>query len=120
MRDKITGALILISCCLACFFFGGYMFGHKASEIRIIEKTKTEYKYIKTAQTCDDYKKAYESPIEIDGQVNKDWLNVIASDGYKESKKGFKIGAKQNWNFVLCAGMVGIIAGGVTIWAIKK
>ncbi len=120
MKEKIANFFILLLCCLACFFFGGYLLGRKAPEIRIIEKTKTEYKYIKTATTCEELKLAYESPIQIDGQVNKDWLNVIATDGYKESQRGFKIGAKQNWNYVLCAGGIGIITGGLIIWRAKK
>jgi len=120
MKEHITNLFILFLCCLACFFFGGYVFSRKAQEIRIVEKTKTEYKYIRTATTCEDFQKAYNSPIEIEGAVNKDWLNVVASDGYKQSERGFKIASKQNWNYVLYAGAVGIIIGGATLWAIKK
>ena len=84
------------------------MCGGETETIRIVEETKTEYRYIKVASTCEDFKIAYESPIEISGTVNRDWLHVIASDGYKESEKGFRIGQNKNWNYVLCAGLIGI------------
>lgn len=112
--------LLIVLLCVVGAFFAGIYYGQKPPEIKIIKETKTEYKYIKQATTCEEWKKAYESPIEITGTTKADWLNVKATDGYKQSEKGFKIGAKQNWNLVLCAGGIGIITGGLIIWRAKK
>lgn len=98
----------------------GYYLNNKPPEIRIVKETKTEYKYIKKVETCEEYKKAYESPIEITATTNKDWLNVVATDTYKQSEKGFKIGQKQNWNYLIYGGIALFVGGGATVWAIKR
>ena len=92
-------------------FLGAWHFIKKDKDIVIKEVTKTEYKYIKTASTCEEWKAAYLSQIEITGTVDKAWLNVTASDGYKQSQKGFRIGTSSNWNYVLYAGVGGLAIG---------
>ena len=109
---SLTAAIGVIILLIISFLSGFFYHQYKMPEkIVVKEVTKTEYKYIKTASTCEEWKAAYLSPIEITGETNKDWLNVTASDGYKQSQKGFRIGTNGKWDYVLYAGVGGLAIG---------
>jgi len=96
----------------------------KEAEIEIVKETKTVVKYIKKPYTIEDYREAYESPININTKMlNPEWLRITASDGWKQSEKEIKFKYKlretSNWKFYVGVG-IGVAATGSAIYFIKK
>lgn len=90
-KAKIISIYILV--CVLLFFGGWFAHSYYVNpEIRIVEKTKIETRYIKA--DVKDYSGllvCYKSSIEIDGTIESNHLTVIASDACKESRRGFKL-----------------------------
>jgi hypothetical protein len=110
--------IILITAILGGGFTGGYYTRKKIENVKIIKEkiyikgeTKTKWYYRKVPRSYDDYKKAYSSPILINGYVKNQVLNVECTDKWKTSTKGFKLATKGNWKVYFAVGIVGVGAG---------
>lgn len=82
------------------------------TKVKVVKETKTRYKYITANKpaTFEEYKMAFDMPIQITGVMKNNWLNVTASDTYKQSDKGFKMQIAQKGNWKVYAGL-GVGAG---------
>lgn len=105
MRVRIISYILVA----IIFLILGSVLTYKFMDSRLVERkiyikgeTKTITRYIKKANAYEELKKAYASAIQISGKMEVDNLFMVtATDGYKESKKGFKLGSKGNWKFYL-------------------
>jgi len=111
LRDPGSGVLSLVLFGAVCGIAGYYLHSVIADPVYIKGKTVTRTKYIKVVSTREDYKKAYETPIEIHATTTNDWINITATDTYKQSEKGFQVGTAGNFRLYACIGAVGLGAG---------
>jgi hypothetical protein len=96
MKNKIIFIVVIILC-IGCFILG--ITAERCSsvpiekiKIRIVEKEKPIYKYIKIPTSCDGYKDCYKKPIEINGKIiDSFWFLVTANDTCKKTERKFKI-----------------------------
>ena len=74
---------------------------HDPVKPQIISETRTEFRYLHEQPT--DYTgllAAWNSPLDITGAMSGAWLNVTATDGYKEARKGFEIAIPEPHNMI--------------------
>ena len=112
----------IITCFLIAIIFTaiGSIITYKFMDSKFVEKkiyikgeTKTIYKAIKIPSGMAELTKAAESPIEIIGKINvNNILDVTASDGFKQSSKGFKLGSRGNWRLYLKVAGIVVLTGG--------
>ena len=82
--------IIVIVTLVGIFFLGRYTKPYK-EKIRIITETKTKYVIKKIPITQKDFENCYNSKIDIEGQMQDNWIHVTASDDCKKSNKSFKL-----------------------------
>lgn len=100
MFNKITKTIICIIIFIAAFL-AGYFSKEPVEKIKIVEQTKTEFKYIKEAKTPEDFKNSHYSKLEIFTKVkNNNWIEIIAKDRYKQAKKSIRIAPVIKKNFI--------------------
>ena len=78
----------------------------RPTEPRIVRKTETVNRYVQSMPT--DYAgmvAAWNSPLAIEGTMSGAWLNVTATDGYKEARKGFEIAGAPTPRNVIIGGI---------------
>ena len=89
---------------------GLYALRHgKLDNPRIIRETETVTKYVKEQPTdMSGFIAAWNSPLNITGVMRNDWIDVTATDGYKQADKSFQISVPDYKNMIL-AGAYGRI-----------
>lgn len=118
----IAGSLTAIII-IAASFSGGYlyrMFTAPVPEIKIVEKTRVQTRYIRHATTCDEYRQCYQSPIMIQTHmVQARTMHIRAYDDCKEARQDvrIKVGQSGNWRFYLGAG-VALGIGSIALYKI--
>ena len=78
----------------------------RPTEPRIVRKTETVNRYVQSMPV--DYAgmvAAWNSPLAIEGTMSGAWLNVTATDGYKEARKGFEIAGGSSPRNVIIGGI---------------
>ena len=71
---------------------GVYHLTATPAKLAIIEETKTATRYNRQVSGNSELLEAYQSPIGITGRMRDDWIDVTATDGYKQADKSFRVG----------------------------
>lgn len=129
---------ILISCLLfftVGIFIGKYKFS--TQEIKIVEKKvyetkwKTKIEYVKNPDTGKNQPifdqnnfnrllNCYDSPLNFKDRTEKNYLFVTAFDDCKEATARYKISQKGNWKIYFTFAGIGVVAGGVAVYYLRK
>lgn len=122
MRKSLLSITMAFLVLLIAFGAGYFTGSKKEPAIKIVTETKTEYKTIKVPVTVSDLETAAKSPIEITGETRLNWLDVRATDGYKESNKSFKVGTSGDgqWNYAVYAGVGAAVGVGIGLYALLR
>jgi hypothetical protein len=126
---KIYSALAAVLL-LAGAFAGGYFYrGEGEPKIKIVEKTKIEYRTIDrdyNAMVPDDWKKALacydKSEPRLDGAVAGEWLKLSAGLCDRNWSRDIKIAeiSSMNWKLIAGVGIAGAALGGYGIYKLMK
>jgi len=105
MLEKIKKTLIsvlIITIWSGLCITVGYFISPEKEKIKIVEQTKTEFKYIKTATTLPELQQCYDNPLGIKATVENDfWVKIVASDDCKIATKSVKIKSPVRYNNII-------------------
>jgi len=130
-KISITVFSYIITIAVILFFWefrGRSLFFEPDIKIKIVEKEKPVFKYIKKAKTVKEYKDCCSSPLEIETKmINDTTMYIRASDNWKMAEQRIKLAnnveKRARWPTFVVGGVavtVGFIAGGYIMYKVIK
>jgi len=131
-RKQIIIFLSYIVIIAAILFFwelkGRSLFFKPEIKIKIVEKEKPVFKYIKKAKTVKEYKDCCSSPLEIETKmINDTTMYIRASDNWKMAEQRIKLAnnveKRARWPTFVVGGVavtVGFAIGGYVMYKVIK